>query len=94
MHELFKIRESQHFYEQMKENINDPEKFTFSLSAFLSGSRSVMQYALDEAQSKAGGSIGMTAAWAVAWFYVFFEIKETSVFMANRLRLLKKQLYR
>ena len=75
MHELFKIRESQHFYEQMKENINDPEKFTFSLSAFLSGSRSVMQYALDEAQSKAGGQHWYDSSLGSSVVLCFFRDK-------------------
>jgi hypothetical protein len=55
MHELLKIKESQHFFDQMKENINDREKFIFSLSAFLSASRSVLQSALNETESIPGG---------------------------------------
>jgi len=62
MHELFKIKESQHFYEQMKENINDRDKFIFSLSAFLVSSRSVLQYALNEAQTKRNGQ-----TWYDSW---------------------------
>ncbi|GAB6137698.1 hypothetical protein [Halanaerobaculum tunisiense] len=54
MNEKRKIGEACFFYSKMVEN-NNHNEFTFYLSAFLSSARSVLQYALEEAQGKSGG---------------------------------------
>ena len=55
MNEIDKIREARYFYSQMVKEKEDRDGFKFNLSAFLSSSRSVLQYALKEAESKSGG---------------------------------------
>jgi hypothetical protein len=55
MHEQAKIDEARYFYSQMCGLVNNRAKFNFNLSAFLSAARSVLQYALKEAQTKTGG---------------------------------------
>ncbi len=55
MHEHKKLEEAKYFYQQMSEHFDDREAFTHALSAFLSAARSVLQYALKEAKTKAGG---------------------------------------
>jgi hypothetical protein len=54
-HEKKKLAEAKYFYSQMHQEINDREKFTFNLSAFLSAARSVLLYVLEEAKTKKGG---------------------------------------
>jgi len=54
MHEQDKLDEAQHFLERMAQS-PEPKTFRFELSAFLSAARSALQYALEEAKSKAGG---------------------------------------
>jgi len=55
MYEQAKLAEAQYFYSRMLVELNDRERFTHNLSAFLSSARSVMQYALEEAEPKTGG---------------------------------------
>jgi len=55
MHELEKIEEAKYFYSQMSREANNREGLKHNLSAFLSSARSVLQYALKEAQTKKGG---------------------------------------
>jgi len=55
MHERKKFREAEYFYSKMIEEQERREKFTYSLSAFLSSARSVLQYTLKEAKTKSGG---------------------------------------
>lgn len=55
MNELNKIKEAEYFYSKMVEEKENNEGFKFNLSAFLSSSRSVLQYALEEASVKKGG---------------------------------------
>ncbi len=43
-----KIKEAEHFLSQMKTEQHNRENFEFSLSAFLSAARSVLQYAYEE----------------------------------------------
>lgn len=54
-HKKKKLAEARYFYSLMCQELNDREKFTFHLSAFLSAARSVLQYALGEAKTKKGG---------------------------------------
>jgi hypothetical protein len=59
VHEQHKLDEAGHFLGGMTRSAEDPKAFQFELSAFLSSARSVMQFALEEAKTKAGGQ---------AWF--------------------------
>ncbi len=55
MNEIDKLLEAKYFYSQMVKEKENREGFKFNLSAFLSSSRSVLQYALKEAESKDDG---------------------------------------
>lgn len=55
MNEGQKIQEALYFYAQILSNYEDRQNLVFNLSAFLSASRSAMQYALEEAKTKRGG---------------------------------------
>lgn len=55
MNERRKITEAEYFLIRMEENRDSHEYFYYNLSAFLSASRSVMQFALEEAKLKTGG---------------------------------------
>lgn len=55
MHEETKLAEANYFYSRMLLEAGDRDAFIFNLSAFLSSARSVLQYALKEAQTKTGG---------------------------------------
>jgi hypothetical protein len=55
MHEAKKLKEAEYFLSQMEQTIDDFEKYYFNLSAFLSSARSVLQFCLKEAETKAGG---------------------------------------
>ncbi len=51
MHEKDKIIEAEYFYSRMKQEQHDRDAFRHNLSAFLSAARSVLQYALKEAET-------------------------------------------
>jgi hypothetical protein len=55
MHETKKLKEAKHFYSRMVEEQKDRDHFMYELSAFLSAGRTVLQYARDEAKTKADG---------------------------------------
>jgi hypothetical protein len=55
MHEQEKLGEASYFLTGMIGSLNSRDAFKYGLSAFLSAARSVLQYALDEAKTKAGG---------------------------------------
>lgn len=55
MHEMKKLAEAKFFLSQMAATINKRTAYTYNLSAFLASARSVLQYALEEAKTKAGG---------------------------------------
>ncbi len=55
MYEESKLREAEYFYSRMVSETDNRDNFLFDLSAFLSAARSVLQYALKEAQTKSGG---------------------------------------
>lgn len=59
MHEQDKLDEAGYFLAGMTESVEDPDALRFELSAFLSSSRCVLQYALEEAKTRPGGQ---------AWF--------------------------
>jgi hypothetical protein len=50
----YKLEEAQHFFEQMKKNIEDDKLFGFNLSAFLTASRSITFFIQNEFSSKTG----------------------------------------
>jgi hypothetical protein len=52
MQKMAKIKEAEYFLARMKEEQENREHFVFNLSAFLSAARSVLQYALNEADPK------------------------------------------
>lgn len=49
-HSISKIREASYFLRQMEACSEKPEEFRFNLSAFLTSSRSAVQYVLEEAK--------------------------------------------
>jgi len=55
MHEQTKLAEARYFHSRMLAELNDRERFTYNLSAFLSSARSVLQYACKEAKTRTGG---------------------------------------
>ena len=55
MYEESKLREARYFYSRMLSETDNRDNLLFDLSAFLSAARSVLQYALREAQTKPGG---------------------------------------
>ena len=55
MQELQKTIEANYFLRRITEESHDYEGFRHNLSAFLTASRSALQYALEEARQKAGG---------------------------------------
>jgi hypothetical protein len=57
MNEKKKLDEAKYFYSKMSSEQEIRDAFTFNLSAFLSATRSILQYALEEAKNKQGGQI-------------------------------------
>jgi hypothetical protein len=55
MYERKKFKEAKHFYSKMIEEQEHREIFEYNLSAFLSSARSILLYALREAETKPGG---------------------------------------
>lgn len=55
MDEQSKIAEAEHFYSEMVATVEERGWFEYSLSAFLTAARSVLQYAQKEATEKVGG---------------------------------------
>lgn len=55
MHEQEKLKEAKHFFAKMRKAIDDPDAFHFELSAFLSSSRSILQYGSEEAKTMPRG---------------------------------------
>lgn len=55
MYERKKFTEMKHFYSKMIDEQEHREIFEYNLSAFLSSARSILQYALLEAETKPGG---------------------------------------
>jgi hypothetical protein len=56
MHERNKLNEATYFHRRMADERLSGDPFLYNLSAFLSASRSVLQYAHREANTKKGGS--------------------------------------
>lgn len=55
MYEIDKLNEANYFFNHMCNTIDEPDCFHYELSAFLSAARSVLLYALEEAQTKRNG---------------------------------------
>ena len=55
MYEQSKIDEAAYFLGRVRAVLNDRQEVDYNLSAFLAAARSALQYALDEAKTKAGG---------------------------------------
>ena len=55
MFESKKLKEAKYFYGEMVKNRKERELFYYNLSAFLSASRSILQYALEEVKIKNNG---------------------------------------
>lgn len=51
MNENKKLNEAKYFLSQMKNSIEKPEVFEYNLSAFLSASRSILQYSYEESKN-------------------------------------------
>lgn len=72
MNEQRKLDEATFFLTKMREVADNPVEFEHYLSAFLSASRSVLQYALEEAKTKSGGQRwydAQVSGDAALWFF-------------------------
>ncbi len=74
MNEKTKFNESNYFYSRMLEEQNSKDNFKNNLSAFLSSSRSILQYALEEAKKIKGGQQWFDD-WAKRPLLAFFRDK-------------------
>lgn len=75
MNELEKIREADYFLGRMTEEREIHDAFRFNLSAFLSASRSVLQYALKAARQQPGGQAWYEAHIGASKILTFFKGK-------------------
>ena len=55
MQKQWKLRETEYFFQQMNNTLQEPSIFRYHLSAFLSAGRSVLQYVCEEAKGNKGG---------------------------------------
>lgn len=75
MYEQAKLDEAKYFYSLMAAEHNDRQKFNYNLSAFLTSARSVLQYALDEAQTENGGQTWYSKQISTSHILSFFKDK-------------------
>jgi hypothetical protein len=75
MHEQSKVNEAGYFYSGMLSEIGNRENFLYELSAFLSSARSVLQYALKEAETKSRGKTWYDAEMSGSAVLSFFKDK-------------------
>jgi hypothetical protein len=75
MYEGEKLDEAEYFLHQMDSNKEDHRAFKYNLSAFLSASRSVLQFACKESQNKAGGQAWYDTSVASRPITEFFKSK-------------------
>jgi len=75
MHENSKLEEARYFYSRMQEEINNKKAFMHNLSAFLSSTRSILQYALKEVEAKVGGKVWYDQNIATKRILLFFKDK-------------------
>ena len=57
MKENDKLQEAKYFYEKMTESVDFPPIFGYNLSAFLSASRSILQYLLKDVKTQKKGKV-------------------------------------
>lgn len=80
MYETEKLDEAEYFLQQMVRNKDEQNAFKYNLSAFLSASRSVLQFASKEAQGRAGGQSWYDSSVASHPVTKFFKGKrDTSI---------------
>ncbi len=79
MHERAKLKEANHFLEQMHAGKGNPGAFKHELSAFMGAARSVLQYALKEAKGKAGGQQWYDQAKTNPLVLYFKNKRDTSI---------------
>jgi hypothetical protein len=75
MHELKKLAEAQYFYSMMCKEYDESEILVYNLSVFLAAARSVLQYALKEAENKSGGKSWYDNKVSVSPILAFFKDK-------------------
>jgi hypothetical protein len=78
MHEQAKIIEGEYFLSRMIDEKNNPDAFGFNLSAFLTATRSVFQYAFEEVKGKKGGQ---------NWYDSQVSLHPTAKFFRNKRNL-------
>ena len=78
MHESAKLAEAEFFLAEAGERIADPEAFRYMVSAFLSASRSAVDYARREAFGHAGGQ---------KWYDTFISGEPVMRFLADERNL-------
>jgi len=86
MYELDKIEEAQYFYSQMLKEASDRDHFKHNLSAFLTAGRSVLQYALEEAQGKKKGQSWYDSQLSQNAVVKFFSVKHPFLWNSFRQR--------
>ncbi|MFC1972215.1 hypothetical protein ACFLVE_02265 [Chloroflexota bacterium] len=75
MHEQTKLKEAKYFCSRLAAEYDNREAFNYNLSAFLGASRSVLQYALEEAKIKQGGQQWYDTTIAQSQLLSFFRDK-------------------
>jgi hypothetical protein len=76
--EAEKIRESEYFFQRMVQEQTDFDNFMFNLSAFLSSTRSVFQYVLEEAKTKNDGKKWLESTIAGSQILKYFKEKRNA----------------
>jgi len=79
MNERSKLIEARHFLDRMCAEHGNPAAFAHELSAFLGAARSVLQYALKEAELKQGGRQWYDRAMANPLFGFFKDLRNNSI---------------
>jgi hypothetical protein len=75
MNETKKLQEAKYFLTKMEETREDPNSFVYNLSAFLSASRSVLQYVFNETRKTANGN---------QWYQSFVKSSNTLKFFKDK----------
>lgn len=75
MNEKEKLSEAKYFLRNMIETESSRELFRYNLSAFLSASRSILQYALEEAKQNSGGPDWYGRSMRSSQIFRFFKDK-------------------
>lgn len=75
MHEKEKLKEAQYFLSQLRLTLDNPEDFKYTLSAFLSAARCVLQYAHDEAKGNVAATQWYNSKVSCSQIIGFFRDK-------------------